>query len=208
MNLPNKLTIARMCAIPILIIVSLIKPLQEIVVFGNIANNTAVTLEMIIMLVIFAVASFTDFLDGKIARKYNLVTNFGKFMDPLADKLLVLTMLIILVERGMLVAFGIQFGFAVTLILAREFAITGLRLIAANNNLVIAASKLGKVKTTVQMVMIIVVTFGCYPFTFLGGASKEITTLILVSLATLLTIVSGVDYFIKNAHVLKEGEGK
>lgn len=208
MNLPNKLTIARMCAIPILIIISLITPLREIVLFGSVAESSAVTLEMLILLVIFIIASLTDMLDGKIARKYNLVTNFGKFMDPLADKLLVLTLLIILVERGMLTAFGFSMGFAVTLILAREFAVTGIRLIAASNNTVIAASNLGKLKTTSQMLMIIIITFGCYPFTFLGGYAKDITTLVLVVIATLLTIISGVDYFIKNAKVLKEGENK
>ena len=101
MNLPNKLTIGRMCAIVVIIAISLIKPLQEIVVFGS------VTLDLLLLLIIFALASFTDFLDGSIARKYNLVTNFGKFMDPLADKLLVMSTLIVLLERGKFSVFGI-----------------------------------------------------------------------------------------------------
>lgn len=198
MNLPNKLTIARMCAIPIIIIISLIKPLREIIVFATI------TLEDIILLIIFCIASFTDYLDGHIARKNNIVTNFGKFMDPLADKLLVLATLIVLLERGRLVAFDISLGFAVTLILAREFAITGIRLIAVTNNVVIAASKLGKLKTCSQMLMIIILLVSCYPFTWLGGVAKDITALVLIVLATIMTIVSGIDYVIKNKNVLKD----
>lgn len=198
MNLPNKLTIGRMCAIPIIIVVALITQLRDITVFGN------VNLQQLIILILFCLASFTDFLDGHIARKYNLVTNFGKFMDPLADKLLVLTALIYLIERGKLVAFGVELGFAVTIILAREFAVTGLRLLAANNNCVIAASKMGKSKTVSQMFMIIILLLNCYPFSFLGGNSVDVTTVVLISIATILTIVSGIDYFVKNISVFKE----
>ncbi len=198
MNLPNKLTIGRMCAILVIIIISLIKPLQEIVVFGT------VTLDMLILLIIFALASFTDFLDGNIARKYNLVTNFGKFMDPLADKLLVMSTLIVLLERGKFSVFSVGLGFAVIIILARELAVTGLRTIAADNNQVIAASKLGKLKTVSQMVMIIFLLVDCYPFALFGDYGRDITATILISVATILTLVSGIDYFIKNAHVLKE----
>lgn len=198
MNLPNKLTIGRMCAIPIIIVVALITQLRDITVFGN------VNLQQLIILILFCLASFTDFLDGHIARKYNLVTNFGKFMDPLADKLLVLTALIYLIERGKLVAFGVELGFAVTIILAREFAVTGLRLLAANNNCVIAASKMGKSKTVSQMFMIIILLLNCYPFSFLGGNSVDVTTVVLISIATILTIVSGIDYFVKNISVFKD----
>lgn len=198
MNLPNKLTIGRMCAIPIIIVVALITQLRDITVFGN------VNLQQLIILILFCSASFTDFLDGHIARKYNLVTNFGKFMDPLADKLLVLTALIYLIERGKLVAFGVELGFAVTIILAREFAVTGLRLLAANNNCVIAASKMGKSKTVSQMFMIIILLLNCYPFSFLGGNSVDVTTVVLISIATILTIVSGIDYFVKNISVFKD----
>ena len=198
MNLPNKLTIGRMCAIPIIIVVALITQLRDITVFGN------VNLQQLIILILFCLASFTDFLDGHIARKYNLVTNFGKFMDPLADKLLVLTSLIYLIEIGKLVAFGVELGFAVTIILAREFAVTGLRLLAANNNCVIAASKMGKSKTVSQMFMIIILLLNCYPFSFLGGNSVDVTTVVLISIATILTIVSGIDYFVKNISVFKD----
>lgn len=198
MNLPNKLTTGRMFAIIVIIIIALIKPLQNIYVFES------VTLDSFLLLIIFALASFTDFLDGYIARKRNIVTNFGKFMDPLADKLLVMTTLIILLERGKFSAFDVSFGFAIIIILAREFAVTGLRTLAADNNQVIAASKLGKLKTVSQMVMIIFLLIDCYPFTFIGQNAKNITTLVLIIIATGLTLISGIDYFIKNSHVLKE----
>lgn len=198
MNLPNKLTIGRMCAIPVVIVIALITKLEEITVFGT------VTLDMLLLLVVFALASFTDFLDGYLARKNNLVTNFGKFMDPLADKLLVMSTLIVLLEKGKFNVFGISLGFAIIIVLAREFAITGLRTLAADNNTVIAASKLGKYKTVSQMVMIIFLLIDCYPFALIGELGRDITALVLITIATLLTLISGIDYFIKNAHVLKE----
>lgn len=198
MNLPNKLTIGRMCAIPVVIAIALITQLEEITIFGS------VTLDMLLLLVVFALASFTDFLDGYLARKNNLVTNFGKFMDPLADKLLVMSTLIVLLEKGKFNVFGISLGFAIIIILAREFAITGLRTLAADNNTVIAASKLGKYKTVSQMVMILFLLIDCYPFALIGDLGRDITALVLITIATLLTLISGIDYFIKNAHVLKE----
>lgn len=200
MNLPNKLTIGRMCAIPLVLMISLVSALRNVVIFET------VTLQELLLLVIFALASITDFLDGKIARKYNLVTDFGKFMDPLADKLLVLSTLIALLEMGKFNVFGVGLGFVITIILARELAITGLRTIAADNGVVIAASKLGKYKTVSQMIMIIFLIIDCYPFAFMGELAKDITALILISLATILTIVSGIDYFIKNGHVLKNSK--
>ena len=195
MNLPNKLTIARMCAIPIVIIVTLLSFLSDVIKGFN--------LQLLILLVVFILASITDFLDGKIARKYNLVTNFGKFMDPLADKLLVMSTMIAILELGIFQAFGVNFGFVITIILARELAITGLRTLAADNGVVIAASKLGKLKTVSQMFMIIYV-IGINMFNIENTLIKDIVTVVLVSFATIMTIVSGIDYFIKNAKVLKE----
>lgn len=200
MNLPNKLTIGRMCAIPLVIAISLISALRNVVIFES------VTLQELLLLVVFALASITDCLDGKIARKYNLVTDFGKFMDPLADKLLVLSTLIALLEMGKLNVFGVGLGFVITIILARELAITGLRTIAADNGVVIAASNLGKYKTVSQMVMLIFLIIDCYPFAFFGAMAKDITALVLISIATLLTIISGIDYFVKNGHVLKNSK--
>lgn len=174
MNLPNKLTMFRVILIPVFIIV---------LMSGLIPQPAS----RYIAVVIFCVASFTDYLDGHIARKYNLVTNFGKFMDPLADKLLVSAAMICMIELGMLPAW------VVIIIISREFIITGFRLIAAESGLVIAASWWGKIKTVTQMIMIILMLLGVN--TIIGS--------ILVILATVFTIVSGVDYIVKNISVLK-----
>lgn len=174
MNLPNKLTMFRVVLIPVFIVV---------LMSGLIAEPAS----RYIAVVIFCVASFTDYLDGHIARKYNLVTNFGKFMDPLADKLLVSAAMICMIELGMLPAW------VVIIIISREFIITGFRLIAAEGGLVIAASWWGKIKTVTQMAMIILM---------LLGVNKVVGT-ILVVLATIFTVVSGVDYIVKNISVLK-----
>ena len=145
-----------------------------------------------ISVLIFAAASFTDFLDGKIARKYHLVTNFGKFMDPLADKLLVCAAMICLIEKGRLASW------IVIIIISREFIISGFRLIASDNGVVIAASYWGKFKTVFQMLMIIVLIANInHPiFAVLG------TVLTYIALA--LTVISLIDYIIKNKDVLKE----
>lgn len=200
MNLPNKLTVARIFAIPLIIIVSLIPFFSSITLFGSAGNE--VTLENILVFGIFSLAAFTDFLDGRIARKHNLITDFGKFMDPLADKLLVLTALIYLLERGRFQVFGFQLGFVITIILAREFMVTGIRLVAADNQQVIAASKLGKAKTVSQMFAILFLLVNNYPFTLLGDLGREITAIVLIGLAGILTLVSGFDYFIKNRNII------
>ncbi len=174
MNLPNKLTMFRVILIPVFIVVLMTGLIPE-------------PASRYIAVVIFCVASFTDYLDGHIARKYNLVTNFGKFMDPLADKLLVSSALICMIELGMLPAW------IVIIIISREFIITGFRLIAAEGGLVIAASWWGKIKTVTQMAMIIIVLLG------IGGILGNI----LIILATVFTVISGVDYIVKNIGVLK-----
>ncbi len=145
-----------------------------------------------IAVAIFIVASITDFLDGKIARKYNLVTNFGKFMDPLADKLLVCSALICLIQLELIPAW------VVIIIIAREFIISGFRLVASDNGVVIAASYWGKFKTAFQMLTVIVLILNIpnKVFTILG------TVLIYVSLA--LTVISLIDYIAKNKDVLKD----
>ena len=145
-----------------------------------------------IAVLIFVVASLTDLLDGKIARKYHLVTNFGKFMDPLADKLLVCAALICLSASGMVPAW------MVIIIISREFIISGFRLVASDNGVVIAASYWGKFKTTFQMLMIIVLLLD------LGGVFDVIGQ-VLTWIALILTVVSLVDYLIKNRHVILEG---
>ncbi|MCI5826769.1 MAG: CDP-diacylglycerol--glycerol-3-phosphate 3-phosphatidyltransferase [Lachnospiraceae bacterium] len=177
MNLPNKLTIMRVLLIPFFVFFMLV----PIVPYSN-----------YIAVAIFVIASLTDLADGKIARKYNLVTNFGKFMDPLADKLLVCSALICLVATEQLAAW------MVIVIISREFIISGFRLVASDNGVVIAASYWGKFKTTFQMLMIIVLILN-FP-----GRFFEILGVILIWVALILTVVSLCDYLIKNKDVLKE----
>lgn len=176
MNLPNKLTILRVFMIPFFVFFILTDYVGD-------ASKW-------IALAIFIVASLTDLLDGKIARKYNLVTNFGKFMDPLADKLLVCAAMICLVEMRKLSAW------MVIIIISREFIISGFRLIAADNGIVIAASYWGKFKTTFQMVMICLLIADIAAITLL--------TQIVVWIALILTIISLIDYLVKNKSVMKE----
>ena len=145
-----------------------------------------------IAVAIFIIASLTDMLDGKIARKYNLVTNFGKFMDPLADKLLVCSAMICLVATGQLASW------IVIIIISREFIISGFRLIAADNGIVIAASYWGKFKTVFQMLMIIVLILD------IQNAGFQVLGVILTYVALALTVVSLIDYIVKNKQVLKE----
>lgn len=178
MNLPNKLTIIRVCLIPFFVAALLFD-------HGN--NYTM----RIVANVLFIVASLTDLFDGKIARKYNLVTNFGKFMDPLADKLLVCSALICLIELGQLPAW------VVIIIISREFIISGFRLVAADNGVVIAASYWGKFKTTFQMAAVILMIFNIPALT--------LVTNIVVVIAVALTIISLVDYMAKNIKILTEG---
>ena len=179
MNLPNKLTVLRMLMIPFFVVFML--------------TNLGGANGKYIALVIFVVASLTDLLDGHLARKHNLVTNFGKFMDPLADKLLVCSALICLVATGRLAAW------MVIVIISREFIISGFRLIASDNGVVIAASYWGKFKTTFQMVMIVLLILD------LGGAFQTVEV-IVTWIALILTVVSLIDYLIKNKGILLEGE--
>lgn len=175
MNLPNKLTMFRVILIPFFIIALLVPQIP--------AGKW-------IALAIFIVASLTDLLDGKIARKYNLVTNFGKFMDPLADKLLVCSALICLIELGRIPSW------MVVIIIAREFTISGFRLIAADNGVVIAASYFGKFKTTFQMVAVCLMIADI--------AAIQVLTSVITWIAVILTVVSLIDYLIKNKDVMKE----
>ena len=146
-------------------------------------------------------ASLTDLLDGKIARKYNVVSNFGKFMDPLADKLLVCAAMILLVEMGRIPSF------IVVIIISREFIISGFRLIAADNGVVIAASYWGKFKTTFQMIMIGMMIVLDAPFLTDASlvAAYGVLANIIMWIALALTIISLVDYLVKNRGVMKEG---
>ncbi len=175
MNLPNKLTMFRVILIPFFIVFLLVP---------------VTAWDKWIALAIFIVASLTDLLDGKIARKYNLVTNFGKFMDPLADKLLVCSALICLIELDRIPSW------MVIVIIAREFIISGFRLVASDNGVVIAASYFGKFKTTFQMVAVCLMIADI--------PSLFILTQITLWIAVILTVVSLVDYLVKNRDVMKE----
>lgn len=178
MNLPNKLTVMRVILIPFFVAALL---------YDNGSSQTM----RIVANVIFIVASLTDLFDGKIARKYNLVTNFGKFMDPLADKLLVCSALICLIQLGQLPAW------VVIIIISREFIISGFRLVAADNGIVIAASYWGKFKTTFQMIAVILMIFNI--------PALATVTMIMLVIAVVLTVISLVDYVAKNIDVLTKG---
>ena len=178
MNLPNKLTLLRVLMIPFFVVCLLWEGGQ---------NQTL----RYVSAAIFIVASLTDMLDGKIARKYGLVTNFGKFMDPLADKLLVCSALICLIELGQLPAW------MVIVIISREFIISGFRLIASDNGVVIAASYWGKFKTTFQMIAVILLIFNLEALRLMAD--------ICVWVALALTVISLADYIWKNRGILTEG---
>ena len=179
MNLPNKLTVLRVLMVPFFVLFMLYP-----------VTGAA---DKYIALVLFCVASFTDFLDGYLARKHNLVTNFGKFMDPLADKLLVCSALICLCSTGHLATW------IVLVIIAREFIISGFRLVASDNGIVIAASYWGKFKTVSHMAMIILLILD------LQNPIFTIITNVVVWVGVALTIISLVDYVWKNKQVLTQG---
>ena len=192
MNLANKLTMIRIFLVPVFLVFITVKDIP----YGS-----------IIATVIFIIASLTDQLDGYIARSRNQITNFGKFMDPLADKLLVTAALVSLVELKLVP------GWAVVVILAREFAVSGLRTLAASDGIVIAASWWGKIKTVTQMIAIIILLLKVNINTsanaisfvnnnsFLSGFFTYVTETIMFK-SVLITIISGIDYFVKNRHVI------
>lgn len=176
MNIANKITLLRIVMIPIFMILMLVK----------------FPFHMEAALAVFLIAALTDKLDGHLARKYNLITDFGKFMDPLADKLLVTGAFVILIQLGRIDAW------IVFVILAREFAITGLRSIASSQKIVIAASNFGKLKTVSQIVAICILMLNNFPFSLLNLPVDIIATYV----ALIITILSGLDYFNKNILVL------
>ena len=199
MNLPNKLTMFRVVLIPVMVVVAYIPFFNENNIFLNLSYANFINL------LIFVVASSTDFLDGKIARKYNLVTTFGKFADPLADKLLVISAMVVLCTQ--IQSYAPQYiwfipGWVIITILCREFIVSGIRLVAVEKGNVIAAGFTGKLKTFTTMVAII----------FLFLYQVEIANLpifgyigaVLMYLALLFTIISGVEYFWKNRKIILE----
>ncbi|MDO5780557.1 MAG: CDP-diacylglycerol--glycerol-3-phosphate 3-phosphatidyltransferase [Clostridium sp.] len=192
MNLANKLTMLRIFLVPVFLVFITVKEIP----YGS-----------IIATVVFIIASLTDQLDGHIARSRNQITNFGKFMDPLADKLLVTAALVALVELKLVA------GWAVVVILAREFAVSGLRTLAASDGIVIAASWWGKIKTVTQMIAILLlllkvnINTSANAINFINNNSflNSFFTYVpetIMFIAVLITIISGIDYFVKNKHVI------
>ncbi|HWR62048.1 MAG TPA: CDP-diacylglycerol--glycerol-3-phosphate 3-phosphatidyltransferase [Clostridia bacterium] len=178
MNLANKITLLRIFMIPVFLVFMLV--------------DFAYHMEA--ALAVFILASLTDKLDGHLARKYNMITDFGKFMDPLADKLLVTGAFLVLIQLGRIEAW------IVFVILAREFAVTGLRSLAAAQDVIIAASNYGKMKTVTQIITIIILLLDNYPFSLAGFPMDTV----MVYVTLVITILSGLDYFIKNKRVIMQ----
>lgn len=197
MNLPNKITIARICFIPIFVLLFYLDVLPN---------------HIFIATLFFILIAFTDFLDGYIARKYNLVTNLGKFLDPIADKVLISTAYILILTKAdilkvlwvdnLVVIFS---GIAIAFIMARELIVSGFRMVAASANIVLPADKIGKIKTVFQIISVLFlllsgdffgVQFACQIFSGIG--------LITLAIATVLTVISGLHYIIKNKEVFKD----
>jgi len=192
LNLPNKLTVFRIILIPVFLLI-MVLPLDwgQVVWLG-----TTIPLTQVIATVIFAVASLTDLADGKIARRQHLVTNFGKFADPLADKMLVMTAFIVLVRMN------VAPDWVVAIIMCRELAVTGLRLlIVENNGKVMAAAMPGKIKTTTQMIAIIFLLLNNVLF----AAINIPFALIMLYICLFFVIYSGIDYFVQNRDVFADG---
>lgn len=197
MNLPNKLTVARVVMIPVFI---------QFFYFNFTGHYFAA-------LGVFAVASFTDFLDGFLARKYKLITNLGKFLDPVADKILVSAAMIVLLTVPDFFTLGlggwalIAAGCCVAVIMGRELLVSGFRMVAADAGIVIAADKIGKYKTVTQLISLLVLLFagglGEFMWEHLAVKIINYAGLGLFALATLLTVISGINYIVKNAKVLK-----
>lgn len=182
MNIANKLTLFRVILVPVFMVFLL----------GGFKNG------QYIATVIFIVASLTDMLDGHLARSRNLVTNFGKFMDPLADKILVSSALISFIELGKVPAW------VVVVIIAREFIISGLRVLAASDGITIAASKLGKTKTITQLIAIISILINNWPFRYINFPFDQV----MIYVAMIATVVSGIDYIYKNRKVFSSDANK
>jgi len=191
MNLPNKLTVFRMVLVPTILAVALLG--EDGIVTWDILGSQ-LSFMPLICLVLFIIASLTDLFDGKLARKHNLVTTFGKFMDPIADKMLVNTMLVLLAYWRMVPVV------CVVLMVMRDLIVDAIRLLAAEKQVVVAAGPLGKLKTVMQMTAIIIVLLDNFPLGFLGVSFDLVT----IWLATLISVISGLDYLNKHKDMIME----
>ena len=179
LTIASKVTIARICLIPVFIVCYHL--------WGDLWSGA-------IPAAVFILASMTDWVDGYLARSRNEVTNFGKFMDPIADKLLVMSAFVLLVGDGR------RTGVSCIIILAREFIISGFRLIASDRGMVLAAGKLGKIKTTLQIIAIVLLLLNNFPFAYVGIPMDKI----VLAAAVVMTVWSGADYIVKNRGILKD----
>lgn len=179
LTIASKVTIARICLIPVFIVCYHL--------WGDLWSGA-------IPAAVFILASVTDWVDGYLARSRNEVTNFGKFMDPIADKLLVMSAFVLLVGDGRMT------GVSCIIILAREFIISGFRLIASDRGMVLAAGKLGKIKTTLQIIAIVLLLLNNFPFVYIGIPMDKI----VLAAAVVMTVWSGADYIVKNRQILKD----
>ncbi|MBX4147599.1 CDP-diacylglycerol--glycerol-3-phosphate 3-phosphatidyltransferase [Paenibacillus sp. FSL W7-1279] len=191
MNLPNRITLARICLIPVMMIFLLVD--FDFYPAPIVWNDFVLPYNQLIAALIFILAASTDGIDGYLARKNNMVTNLGKLLDPLADKLLVAAILISLVEMGKCESW------IAVVIISREFAVTGLRQIALLEGSVVAAGQSGKIKTVIQIVAIVALLINNFPFVFLGIPFDVIA----IWAAAMITIYSGIEYFVQNRHLLK-----
>jgi len=198
-NLPNRLTLARILLIPLILLFML--PLPDIFAFAS-WNRFIIEYGQLVAFVLFAIASLTDLIDGRIARKLNLVTNLGKFLDPIADKMLVISVLSVLVQLHRLSAL------VVIVVIIREFTVTGVRLAASDKGVVIAASRLGKAKTVSQIIAVLIIlgerTLIMLTGSFLAGSWIIGAGDAAMLISVILTLVSGIDYVRKNLSYLKE----
>ncbi len=194
MNLPNKLSLMRICLVPVIAVIYLIAAMSDLLQ----GSFTIITIELpysdVIVFVLFAIASITDFLDGHIARRDHLITSFGKFIDPIADKMLVNTLLVLFAWSSRISII------AVLLMILRDTIVDGLRMNAAASGKVVAAGYAGKVKTVLQMLMIIFVLLHDLPFALLGID----VSVVLVWMATAASLYSGVLYFIQLKDIVME----
>ena len=207
MNLPNKLSLLRIILIPVTMIFML-----PVSIYGfepQSWNSFVATHGMLIAAIVFIVASLTDMADGKIARKYNLITNLGKFLDSLADKMLVIAILIAFVELHRVSAW------LLAIIILREFMVTGIRMLAAEKGVVMAAKMIGKIKTTTQMIAIIYLMFeptilkiGGFSYDYANYPVNAITIIgdVLFLICVIMTIISGMDYLLKNLSYFKNAD--
>ena len=201
MNTPNKITITRFI-LTIILIAIMVFPYNSCNINIPYLGNTGLNVIDLVGCIIFIVASITDFIDGHLARKNNLVTDFGKFMDPLADKFLVNSSLIILaVQKSNLLPVLI-----VVLMIGRDIAVDGIKLISAKKGRTVAANIYGKLKTVFQMIAIPVIFLNGFPFNYLLKENTYIITIILASLACLMSLISGVIYIYQNRDMIKEAK--